>query len=227
MRHPVVLSLAALCFLLLPEFVLAEEVVAPQAGETRQPRAFTPQRPPRFDVEAFTADYKAEFEAVDRANKKRLTVPLSADGITHVRVRRASGSGGESYGSCTGTHTGLSGNLAASDIASAIVSGLERLCNAVNNVAGNVSEFRSGYNLVLSLKKPLMGVSTLRWQAATLDDAMNIIRSVQEGRLEAAIVRTHDVKKKPEPDSKPIKYELEPCQECPIMEWVFRVSVKK
>jgi hypothetical protein len=86
---------------------------------------------------------------------------------------------------------------------------------------------RSAYDLFLSLKKPLMGVSVLRWHAATLDDAMTIIRSVQEGRVEAANVRTHWPKEDPEPDSKPIKYELEPCKECHVMEWVFRVSGKK
>lgn len=246
MRHPVVMSLAALCFLLLlignDAPLLAQAQVPPGTPEEDTPkyeRRYKLPTQPSEEIQALNsakrqrdeseeARFGAWLEAGDLANKKPpLTVPLSVDGISHARVRRASGLGGGSYVSCTEAHTGLSGNLAASDIASAIVSGLGNVCDAVNNVANNVSEFRSEYDLFLSLKKPLMGVSTLRWHAATLDDAMTIIRSVQEGRVEAAIVRTHQPKKKPEPGSKPIKYELEPCQECLVKEWVFRVSGKK
>ena len=227
MRQSVAISVASLCFFLLPEFVLAVEVVAPQAGETRQPRAI-PQRPPRFetttfDVEADIADSEAMFEALGRADKKRLTVPLSADGITHIRLRRASSSGVGSYVSCSPTSMLASSNLDLSEI----VSALEHLCDAIIGVANYASDFRSEYDLLMSLKKPLMGVSTLRWHAATLDDAMTIARSVQEGRIESAIVRTHNAKKKPEPGANPIKYELEPCQECLILEWVLRASGKK
>lgn len=220
MRHPVMIILAALCFLLLPEFALAEEMVAPQSSVP----IFGPSR---YGTSGEVSEgvknetFSAQLKAMGLANKKRLTVPLSVDGIIQVRVRRASGLGGESYVSCISS--GVSSNL---DL-SAIVSALESVCDAINSVANKVSEFRSGYDLVLSLKKPLMGVSILKWPAATLDDAMTLVRSIQEGRVEAAIVRTHWPKEKPEPGSKPIKFELESCQECLIMEWVFRFSGKK
>lgn len=172
--------------------------------------------------------FLAKMEAWGLADKKPpLSVPLSADGITQIRVRRAPGLGVASYGSCTQTNSGVSSNLDLSEI----VAVLEKLCDAIQDVGRNivdkVSELPSEYDLFLSLKKPLMGVSVLRWQASTLDDALTIVRSVQEGRLEAAMIRTHQPKKEPEPDSKPIKYELEPCKECHVKEWVFRVSGKK
>lgn len=231
MRHPVVLSVSALCVLLLPGLVLA------QAG-TRQaeptPSALEAQAEAEADREWGGREKREEAlrQMEERSRKQeeemierpRFRVPTywdTEEGKKYLEDQRK-----QEFEEAV-RNDPFRAKFEAEGLANkkpllAVPLSIDRIIQIRVWAAS-----RSSYALFLSLKKPLMGVSTLRWNAVTLDDVMTIIRSIQEGRVEAANVRTHWPKEEPEPDSKPIKYELEPCKECHVKEWVFRVSGKK
>jgi hypothetical protein len=83
------------------------------------------------------------------------------------------------------------------------------------------------HDMMIKLKRPLQGIEVLKWPVDSLDDAVKLIRLIQERRIEALIVQSHRSQKRLQAGSQKDTYVLEPCKECWIREWVFRLDNKK